>query len=488
MADYKQRAGLFLAGRKPERAELEDALASGRPELIAVHGRRRVGKTYLIRTVFARQLCFELTGMRDVSLGVQLKNFTQTLSRHVTYPLETPTSWIDAFAMLERYLTSQLGQVGRKVVFLDEIPWIASPRSGFLSALDHFWNSFGSRQQNLIVVICGSAASWMIVNVLHHKGGLHNRVTRTIPLNPFNLHETQSFLQGRGIALEQDQILELFMAVGGIPYYLDYVRKGKSAAQNIDALFFAPNAPLADEFDQLYAALFTHHDQHVKVIRELARKRSGLTRQQLRAGTGLPTGGTLTTVLSELERTGFILRTVPFGKTLRDSVYRLIDAFTLFQLRWVSSKALLHERGSWWLQQRSTPAGFAWNGYAFENVCLTHVTQIKQALGISGIVTEQSAWQLKESDREKSGAQIDLLIDRPDGVINLCEMKHTESPFVIDKRYARILRERSDIFRRATGTRKSLLVTFITKQGVFPSSYASELVASEVRCNDLFGS
>jgi hypothetical protein len=216
--------------------------------------------------------------------------------------------------MLERYLTSQLSEVGRKVVFLDEIPWIASPRSGFLSALDHFWNSFGSRQQNLIVVICGSAASWMIVNVLQHKGGLHNRVTRTIPLNPFNLHETESFLQGRGIPLEQDQILELFMAVGGIPYYLDYVRKGKSAAQNIDALFFAPNAPLRDEFDQLYAALFTHHDQHVKVIRELARKRSGLTRQQLRAGTGLPTGGTLTTVLSELERTGSSFALCPSAK------------------------------------------------------------------------------------------------------------------------------------------------------------------------------
>ena len=326
----------------------------------------------------------------------------------------------------------------------------------------------------------------MIVNVLHHKGGLHNRVTRTISLSPFSLNETESFLRGRGIHLGRDQILELYMAVGGIPYYLDYIRKGRSAAQNIDTMFFARNAPLKDEFDQLYAALFTQHDKHVKVIRALARKRSGLTRQQLRATTGLSTGGYLTTVLAELERTGFILRTLPFEKALRDSVYRLVDAFTLFHLRWMLPAAPTFGTNFWWLQQRSTPSGFAWSGYAFENVCLTHVRQIKHALGISGIVTQQSSWQYRVADRSQVGAQIDLLIDRPDGVVNLCEMKFTDSPFSIDKRYARILRERSDSFRRVTGTRKSLLLTFITKQGVSPGTYASELVANEVHGDDLF--
>jgi len=372
------------------------------------------------------------------------------------------------------------------VVFLDELPWIASPRSGFLSALDHFWNSFASRQKNLIVVICGSAASWMILNVLHHKGGLHNRVTRTMPLNPFNLHETESFLQGRGIHLEKDQILELFMAVGGIPYYLDYVRKGRSAAQNIDAMFFLKGAPLKDEFGQLFAALFAHHDKHVDVIRALARRRSGMTRKQLSAKAGVSTGGYLTIVLSELENTGFILRSVPFGKTLRDSVYRLVDAFTLFYLRWVSGEIASTTRDSWWLRQRASPAGFAWSGYAFENVCLTHVAQIKQALGISGISTDQSSWQYQATDHEQGGAQIDLLIDRPDGVVNACEMKYTDSPFVIDKRYADKLRARSDTFRRVTGTRKSVLLTFITKQGVAAGPYTSELVANQVRSEDLF--
>jgi AAA+ ATPase superfamily predicted ATPase len=479
---------VFLAGRRVERAELQDALTSTRSELIAVHGRRRVGKTYLIRAVFAEQLCFELTGMRDASLKVQLANFTRVIAGLVSYPLATPSSWVEAFELLERFLTGELAKDGRKVVFLDELPWLASPRSGFLSALDHFWNSFGSRQRNLILVICGSAASWMIVNVLHHKGGLHNRVTRTIALKPFNLQETEAFLHGRGVTLDRHQILELFMAVGGIPYYLDYVRNGRSAAQNIDAMFFSHNAPLRDEFNQLYAALFEHHERHVKVIHALAKKRAGLTRQDLRASTGLPTGGRLTTTLSELETTGFILRTVPFGKTVRDSVYRLIDAFTLFYLRWVSSRGAAHDGASWWLHRRSTPPGVAWSGYAFENVCLSHVIQIKQALGISGILTEHSSWQHRPSVRTDTGAQIDLIIDRPDRVVNLCEMKYSDAPFVIDKKYAKTLRERSEIFRRVTGTHKSLFVTFVTVHGVSAGAHASELVANEVRADALFAS
>jgi hypothetical protein len=485
MAKAKQA---LLVGRKIERAELQDALASGRPELIAVHGRRRVGKTFLIRAVFAEQLCFELTGMRDAKLKVQLENFTRTIASLVSYPLATPASWVDAFDILKRFLIEELAKGSRKVVFLDELPWLASARSGFLSALDHFWNSFGSRQQNLILVICGSAASWMIVNVLHQKGGLHNRVTRTIALKPFNLHETEAFLSGRGIALDRHQILELFMAVGGIPYYLDYSRKGRSAAQLIDAMFFTPNAPLRDEFNQLYAALFEHHERHVKVIHALARKRAGLTRQELSSSTGLPTGGRLTTTLTELESTGFILRTVPFGKTARDSLYRLIDAFTLFHLRWGFSRGATQEGTSWWIHRRSTPPGVAWSGYAFENVCLSHVTQIKQALGISGILTEHSAWYHRSPDRAESGAQIDLIIDRPDGVVNLCEMKYSNAPFVIDKKYAKTLRDRSEIFRRVTRTRKSLFITFVTVHGVSPGTYASELVETDVRADALFAS
>jgi len=477
--------GTFIAGRASERVELAHALKSGRPELIAVYGRRRVGKTYLIRGFFAEKICLEVTGARAASLKDQLANFVRVLETRVPYPLAVPASWADAFEMLKRYLAELLANGERRVVFLDELPWLASPRSGFLSALDHFWNTFASRQRNLILVICGSAASWMIVNVLHHKGGLHNRVTRSIALKPFNLGETAQFLQGHSIAFDPIQILELFMTVGGIPYYLDKIRKGRSAAQNIDALFFVENAALRDEFGQLYAALFEHHERHLKIIEALATKRAGLTRAELIEHSGL-SGGNLSTILQELETTGFILRSVPFGRSVRESQYRLIDEFTLFYLRWVKPLARTKSGPSWWLQQRTSPAGIAWAGYAFENTCLTHVAQIKKALGISGILTEQSAWQHRVSARDKRGAQIDLLIDRPDGVINLCEMKWSGAPFVIDKRYAATLRERAETFRRVTGTRKSLFLTFVTAHGLAPGDYVTELVANEVSAVALF--
>lgn len=326
----------------------------------------------------------------------------------------------------------------------------------------------------------------MIVNLLHHKGGLHNRVTRSLALQPFQLQETEEFLRRRGISLDREQILEIFMAVGGIPYYLNDVRKGKSAAQNIDALFVEHGAPLRNEFGQLYAALCEHHERHLKVIQALATQRSGLTRQEIRQATRINTGGALTTLLSQLETTGFILYVIPFGKTMRDGVYRLIDAFSLFYLRWSSSAVSSRDGGPWWIHQRSTSEGAEWSGYAFENVCLAHVRQIKHALGISGILTEQSAWYHRAADRNDSGAQIDLVIDRPDNVVNLCEMKYSDTPWVIDKKYAVTLRNRAAIFRKVTGTNKSLFNTFVTVHGVASAMYASELVANDSRAEALF--
>ena len=393
-----------LVGRKVEQAELSPALGSGRPELIAIYGRRRVGKTYLIRTFFAPQLCFEITGMRDASKARQLEMFARVLQSATGYRHQTPEGWSEAFQELTRYLEERLSDGQRKVVFFDELPWLASRRSGFLPSFEHFWNSWGSRQHNLIVVICGSAASWMIAKVLHQKGGLHNRVTRSLPLQPFRLHETEAFLRTRGIQLDRKQIIELTMAVGGVPYYLDYVRKGRSAGQNIDAIFFAANAPLSDEFDKLFAALFEHHERHLKVIRALARKQAGLTRQELVRASHLPSGGNMTTILMELETSGFICRTVPFGRTMRDASYRLIDELTLFHLRWIEGKREASDGDGQWIRTRSTPAWNAWSGYAFENLCLRHVPQIKKALGIAGVQTETSSWGYKPRTAQESGA------------------------------------------------------------------------------------
>ncbi len=489
MAKYKRkndRNDSPIIGRQSEQAELSHARDSGRPELIAVYGRRRVGKTFLVRRFFAAELCFELTGMREATMAAQLHNFALALSKTTSFEHTTPRSWPEAFQWLIRVLGEPKRRRRRQVVFFDELPWLASRRSGFLPAFEHFWNAWGSQQSNLVVVICGSAASWMIAKVIRDKGGLHNRVTRMLSLQPFRLKEIEQFLLTRSIELSRQQILELAMAVGGVPYYLDYIRRGRSAAQNIDALFFASNAPLRDEFNHLYAALFEHHERHVKVIRLLARKQSGSTRREIAKGLKWPSGGNLTSVLEELELSGFVARIPAWGRVSREPVYRLIDELTLFHLRWVDERRDGLAGQELWLRLHGTPAWHAWSGYAFEALCLKHVPQIKHALGISGVQTTQSDWRYRARDKEDKGAQIDLLIDRQDGVINACEIKFSRAPFVIDKRYAAELRAKLDTFKRITATRKAIFLTFVTSDGLARNEYASQLVQNDVTSEVLF--
>lgn len=489
MAKYRtqdKRSQSPLIGRQAEQAELAHARDSGRPELIAIYGRRRIGKTFLVRHFFARELCFELTGMREAKTADQLNNFTQALTKTTGFEHTAPRTWAEAFQWLTQVLDEPKLRKRRKVVFFDELPWLASQRSGFLQAFEHFWNSWGSQQSRLIVVICGSAASWMIAKVIRDKGGLHNRVTRMLPMQPFRLQEIEQFLRARSIALSRRQILELAMAIGGVPYYLDYVRSGRSAAQCIDALFFAPGAPLRDEFNHLYAALFEHHERHIKVIRFLARKNSGSTRHEIARGVQWASGGNLTRVLEELELSGFIGRIPAWGRVSREPVYRLIDELTLFHLSWVEGRRDVFDEHTRWLQFHGTPVWRAWSGYAFESLCLKHVAQIKHALGISGVQTIQSGWNYRARDRADKGAQVDLVIDRRDGVINVCEIKFSQSPFTIDKRYAAELATKLETFKRVTETRKAVFLTFITSDGLVRNEYATQWVQNALTGEVLF--
>jgi len=475
----------MLIGRIAEQDMLAQAMESGRPELIAVHGRRRIGKTHLVRSYFAKQLCFEMTGVSNISRAQQLRNFAGQLKSVTGFNHQPPKDWTEAFENLIRLLDPLLVQPGRKVVFFDELPWLAGRKSGFLPAFDHFWNTWGTRQKHLIVVICGSAASWMIAKVLHQKGGLHNRITCSIELQPFNLTEIDAYLKASGIKLDHKQTVELAMAVGGVPYYLNHVRKGWSAAQNINALFFAHNAPLRDEFTQVFAALFENHERHLKVIRALAKRQSGLQRNDIIRETKLGTGGTLSTILEELEASGFICRMMPMGRVSRDPYYRLIDELTLFHLRWVEK----HSRGAGsydWVAQRLSPAGAAWSGYAFENICLRHAPQIKQALGIGGVQATVATWRTRPTSKKDTGAQIDLLFDRADGVISVCEMKFSDQEFVINKAYAGELRTKLAVFRSTVGVRKTVFLVIVTVHGLKQNEYKTELVQNVVPLSALF--
>lgn len=475
-----------LTGRYEERKLLDEALRSSEAELIAVYGRRRVGKTYLIRTVFARQLLFDFTGVHEAGLKDQLLNFRNALQTAMgnDIPLAVPDNWIEAFAFLQKYLEPNIKK-GKGVIFIDEFPWIHTPKSGFLQAFGHFWNTWAGRQSNLVVVICGSAASWMIRNVVNNKGGLHNRITRRIRLLPFNLHETEAYLKSRTVTLDRYQLLQIYMAMGGIPHYLKEVKPGQSAAQTIDRLFFSKDGFLKNEFRNLYASLFTDAHHHMNVIKALAKKGKGLTRNEIIDEVKLSSGGTTTLLLEELEESGFISSYIPFGKTSKEGIYKLTDEYSLFYLKFIEgSKAT---GAGTWLRQNNTSSYISWSGFAFEAVCQKHIEQIKKALGITGVLVEESGWRYQpQKGGGEKGAQIDLLLDRKDRCINLCEIKFANTEFIITKSYHQELTNKIEVFREHTKNKKTLFLTMITTYGVKENIHSVGLVQNEVKMNDLF--
>lgn len=476
-----------VIGRTEEKRILDQKLSSGSPELIAVYGRRRVGKTYLVRTYLKNNIVFELTGIHGATMPDQLKNFSIALGKAINSPapIITAASWLEAFNDLDRYLLENLDPKKKAVLFFDEFPWLHTQRSNFLRAFDHWWNSSGTKRSNLKVIICGSAASWMIEKILNDRGGLHNRVTQTIRLLPFTLQETGTYLKYKGVILDHYQKLQIYMAVGGIPYYLQHILPGESAAQVIDRLCFTTNGILRTEFKNLFQSLFTNADQHEKVVRALAQKSKGLTREEIIAACRLSTGGGTTKMLKELEESGFVATYIPFGKSVYESIYKLSDEYSLFYQKFIEN-AKATGNGTW-LRQIQTQSYVSWSGFAFESVCHKHSRQIKKALGITDVLTEESAWRYQPPKGTKGqGAQIDLLLDRQDRTINVCEMKFSGDEFVIDKKYAEELDNKLNVFRLETGTKKTLFLTMITTYGVRKNSYYTGRVLREVKMEDLF--
>lgn len=473
MATKKVRG---ISGRAAERAALGRALDSDRSEFIAIYGRRRVGKTYLVRRFFEGVPggYFEMVGRFGGSTDDHLRIFAEALGQgfYRGASMAVPGSWHEAFRALQDSIDNREAR-GKCVLFFDELPWIATHRSGFLQELEHFWNAWCSRRDDLVLIVCGSAASWMLRKIVNARGGLHNRLTRTLRLLPFTLPEVKGFFADRMIPFTDRQLVELYMLFGGVPHYLEHVERGQSVPQIVDAAYLDAHGPLAGEFDRLLASLFEADRRYVDVVRALARKRRGLTRSELLQSAGLRTGGGATAILDNLQRGGFIDVTVPFGRNSRDRIHRLTDELMLFHLSWLE-----RSRPKSWQGVRGTPRWRAWAGLAFESVCLKHVDAIEKALGIYGVRSSASAWLHED-------AQIDLLIDRADDVVSICEIKFTDAPFPITKRYAAELRRKVDAFVRHTGTRKATHLVFVTSYGVQPGAHARELVDAEVTMDAL---
>jgi len=472
-----------LYGRKKEVAILEEALASSEAEMISVIGRRRVGKTFLIKTVYHKKIAFQITGTQHAPRKEQLRNFAIQLKKASSNEatLKTPKDWLEAFYLLSELLETKLSKE-KIVVFLDEVPWMATHKSGFLRGLSWFWNSWAV-DKNIVVAICGSAASWMIKKVVNHRGGLHNRITRRIRLNPFTLSETEEYLSQRGIPFDRYQTIQIYMAIGGIPHYLKEIKKGKSAAQNVNDICFSESGILRDEFSRLYTSLFDRADRHISIIKLLAQKRKGLTRNEIAEHADMAKGGTVSNVLEELSESGFISSFRPFGKKKKDILYRLTDEYSLFYLYFIEGKE--HEGENTWHHLSQTAAYKSWSGYTFESICLKHIPQIKRALSIAGISSLSSSFYKKGTAKEE-GTQIDLLIDRKDHVINLFEIKFYNTTYTISKSYAEKLRDKTRLFREATKTKKQIFWVFLSTFGLNENEHSQSIVMKDLSIDALF--
>ena len=414
-----------IIGRKQEIEELNNLYNSGKAEFVAIYGRRRVGKTYLVKELFQNKMAFYHSGMspfdkeRKIDMQDQLNAFYSSLTQHGMAESCCPQTWMEAFRMLGQLL-DELDEGGRQVIFIDELPWMDSPRSKFLVAFEHFWNTWGAWRDRVMLIVCGSATSWMLDNLINNKGGLYDRLTWQIKLSPFTLAECKTFFKRKGIAMSDYDIVEAYMIFGGIPYYLNYFQKGKSLAQNVDLLLFERNAKLDMEFQRLFGSLFVNPEAYMAVVRLLAKKHIGFTRIDLAKGLGVNPGGTFSKMLETLAASDFIESYHPFGQSKKEICYRLTDPFCRFYLNFIDNQNITDR--AFWQHNQNMPSLYAWRGITFEQVCFEHVGQIKRALGVENVASKESAWIVR-GDNDHGGTQIDMLIVRDDRVVNLCEMK-----------------------------------------------------------------
>lgn len=476
----------IIIGRKREIAELQRHLESGRAEFIAVYGRRRVGKTFLINEVFRDNMVFRHTGLspynrkKKVSLKDQLQNFYFSLLRYGMEGINPPKSWMEAFFLLERFLERQSNGT-RQVVFIDELPWMDTPRSGFLTALESFWNGWCNSQHNICFVVCGSATSWMLDNLINNKGGLYGRLTCEIRLLPFTLQECEAYFQSRHIRMSRYNITQAYMILGGIPYYLDYFSPDLSLAQNIDALFFSSKAKLGDEFERLFNSVFDNADNCMSIVRTLGKRHAGYTRNEISKMTGIAPNGELTNMLKALTGSAFVTRYTPFGSSSKDEYYRLSDCFCWFWLHFKENRHIVEN--DYWQHHLREPEIRSWCGIAFEEVCMQHIRQIKTALQIAGVSSVESSLVIR-GDNDNVGTQIDLIIDRADDVVNVCEMKYYTSQFMVTKAYSEKLRHRISVLEDMWPD-KTFNMTIVSTQPLKRNEY-SDIFVSSVTLDDLF--
>ena len=474
----------MLIGREKEIKKLNELYYSGSAELVALYGRRRVGKTYLVDQVFDKRITFRHSGLSPIEAGYsdslrrksrmkdQLRHFYRSLKEHGMKASKCPENWLDAFYLLEDWLKEREADNNRILVFIDEIQWMDTPKSGFMTGFEAFWNGWACHKPNVMVIVCGSSTSWVLDKLVNNYGGLYDRVTYQIKLEAFSLKECELFFRNAGIEISRYDIVQSYMMVGGIPYYLKYFEKGNSFPQNIQNMFFEDNAPLKHEFGRLFSSVFSNPDVMISIVTALSRKNRGLSRSEILKQTGLADSGEFSSLLKALISGSFVTRYSSFGSSRREEYYKLTDPFCVFWLRFVKDSL---NRNVKWTNIEDTASVTAWRGYAFENVCFNHIRQIKAALGIEGVSTEESMWSKRGND-DTSGTQIDLIINRKDNIVNMCEIKFCNDVFIVDKDYHMSLIRRKNLLSEVIPKRSAIHNTLITTYGLKHNEYSGDFI------------
>ena len=472
----------ILVGREKELKQLESIMNSNEAEFLVVYGRRRVGKTFLVNTFFQDCYDFKLTGLAKKGKRDQLANFANSLNRYNKGDsLPTPRNWYEAFEQLRNILETKRTKGRKRIVFIDELPWIDTKGSNLISALEHFWNDWAVTQNDLVLIACGSATSWITRKILKNRGGLHNRVTQKMYIHPFTLAECKEYVDSRGLGMADKEIAECYMIMGGIPYYLKNLRRGASLYQNIDEMFFMRDGRLDDEFNALYASLFDNSANYIKVVEALSTKNKGLTREELLKATKLESNGHFSTILSDLIDCEFIRSYRNYGTKSRRALYQLIDPFTLFYYKFIRDNAGTDK--PFWQYQVGTHKHDTWAGLAFEQLCLNHYQQIERSLGIAGVITQVFSWISPPEATEK--AQIDMVIKRADKVTNVCEMKFYDGDYLMKQKDLNDIERRVRSFRATTDLKGAIHPVLITTHGLVQNKY-SYIFQNIITLKDLF--
>ena len=464
----------MVNGRLEQVKVMQEDMKTKKSSFVAITGRRRVGKTFLIREVYQDNMCFMVTGIQNAEVQLQINNFVNKIAEYNngTLILGTISNWQQVFFLLKTYLKS-LPKNKKQVIFIDELPWMATAKSGFIQLLAHLWNDYLSKEKHFILVVCGSATSWITQKIINDKGGFHNRVTLPLHLKPFTLAETKQFLDFKKMSFTNTGIATIYMTLGGLPYYLEQIKRGESPTKAIERLCFSETGILKNEYNNLYKALFNNWENHEAIVATLAMAHNGLNRENLIKKSKISAGGPFTRTMSDLVLTGFVSETIPFGKLNRGKVYRLVDEFSVFYHRFMKGNERKNKEV--WETISNSQAYKIWKGFAFETLCMKHIAEIKTALGIKNVYTETSSFT-KIGTKTQDGFQVDLVIDRKDATINICECKFYESNFEITKNYAQQIKMRKTSFREITGTKKMIVNTFISNENIIQNEHSLEVV------------